>query len=215
MRKLLLVVVLVAVLLVGDLAAKSVAESAVESGVRSRVQGVGAVDAQIHSFPFTGRLLASGEVSTLDLRLSDVTGHGIDLAWLRLEAKGLKLDRNVLLGSAHVRITAVDTVTVTADITEAEIRKVTGADVRLLDGKAQVSAAGVTATADVTVTGGKIRLAVAGVPALTVPVPDNALLPCAVQARVVVGAVLASCTAHQLPGIVVDAVGSVDLRTAG
>jgi hypothetical protein len=32
---------------------------------------------------------------------------------------------------------------------------------------------------------------------------------------VVAGAVQASCTAHQLPGIVVDAVGSVDLRNAG
>ncbi|MCU1380464.1 MAG: hypothetical protein JWN29_3447 [Acidimicrobiales bacterium] len=215
MRKLLVLGVLVALLLVGDLAARSVAESAVESGVRSRVQGVGAVDAQIHSFPFTGRLVAQGKVSTLDLRLSEVTGHGIDVAWVRLEAKGLKLDRNVLLGSAHVRITGVDTVTVTANITEAEIRKATGADVRLLDGKAQVTAAGVTATADVTVSDGKIRLEVAGLPVLTVPVPDNALLPCPVQARVVAGAVLASCTAHQLPGIVVDAIGSVDLRNAG
>src|SRR3954449_9509847 len=106
MRKLVVLAVLVAVLLVGDLAAKSVAESAVEKGVGSKVAGVGSVDAEIHSFPFTGRLLAQGEVSTLDLRLSDVTGHGIDVAWLRLETTGLELDRSVLFGG-KVRIKRV------------------------------------------------------------------------------------------------------------
>jgi len=112
-RKLIVLAVLVAVLLAADFSARSAAESAIEKGVRAKVSGVGSVDAQIESFPFTGRLLGQGKVSTLDLRLTDVTGHGIEVAWLRLETKGLELDRSVLFGG-KVRIKHVDSVTVTA-----------------------------------------------------------------------------------------------------
>ncbi|MCU1484313.1 MAG: hypothetical protein JWN67_1059 [Actinomycetia bacterium] len=212
MRKLLVLAVLVAVLLVGDLAARSAAESAVEKGVRAKVSGVASVDAQIHSFPFTGRLLGQGKVSTLDLRLTDVTGHGIDVAWLRMETKGLELDRSVLFGG-KVRIKHVDSVTVTANISQDQVSKATGAQVELLDGgKARITYKGVTATADVAVVDGSMRFTAAGLPALTVPLPDSDLLPCAVDATVVQGAVLASCTADHLPAIVVRAVGTVDLQ---
>jgi hypothetical protein len=212
MRKLLVLGVLVAVLLVGDLAARSVAESAVERGVRSKVEDVGSVDAQIHSFPFTGRLLAQGKVSTLDLRLTDVTGHGIDVAWLRLQADGLVFDRSVLFGG-KVRIKDVDRVEVTANITQAEVSRLTGAQVELLDGgQARVTYKGVTATADVAVVEGQLQLSAAGLPALRVPLPDSDLLPCDVDAVVVAGAVLATCTADHLPPIVLRAVGTVDLQ---
>jgi hypothetical protein len=210
-RKLLVLGVLVAILLVGDLVARSAAESAVEKGVRSKVQGVASVEARIRSFPFTGRLLAQGKVSTLDLRLAEVTGHGIDVAQLRVEAEGLELDRSLLFGG-QVRVKGVDRVTVTASITEAEVRDLTGADVRLHDGKAEVTASGVTVGADVTVQDGKIRLTAGTVGVLSVSVPDSDLLPCAVDARAVEGAILASCTADHLPDIVLRAVGTVDLR---
>jgi hypothetical protein len=209
-RKLLVLGVLVAVLLVGDLVARSAAESAVEDGVRSKVQGVASVDARIRSFPFTARLLAQGKVSTLDLRLTDVMGHGIDVATLRLVTKGLVLDRSVLIGG-RVRVTHVDRVTVTATITEAEVRDLTHTDVRLHDGRADVTAAGVTAGAEVTVEEGQIRLSAGSVGVLRVPLPDSDLLPCVVDARVVDGAILASCTADHLPAIVVRAIGTTEL----
>jgi hypothetical protein len=210
-RKLLLLGVLVAVLLAVDLLARAAAETAVEDGVRAKVQGVGSVDARIHSFPFTGRLLAQGEVATLDLRLSDVTGHGIDVARLRLLTRGLELDRRLLVGG-KVKVERVDEVTVTATITEAEVRELTGADVRLHEGRADVTAAGVTVGATVVVQAGQIRLGAGSIGVLRVPVPDSELLPCAVDARVVEGAILASCTADHLPDIVLRAVGTVDLQ---
>lgn len=211
MRKLIVVTVLLAALIVGDLLATSAASSALESAISSRVGGVGAVDADIRSFPFTLRLLAAGEVSMLDLRLTEVVGRGIDVAWLRLEMEGLRFDRSVAFGG-EVRIIDVGQVVVTANITEAAVREATGADVRLLDGRATLTAGGVTTDAAVTVTGGRILLAVDGVPPASVPLPGNELLPCAVDARVVAGALLAECTADRLPQIVLDAVGSDDLR---
>lgn len=211
MRKLIVVAVLLAVLVVGDLFATSSAESAVESAISSRVEGIGTVDADIRSFPFTLRLLAAGAVSTLDLRLTDVVGRGIDVAWLRLEMEGLQLDRSVAFGG-EARITGVDHVVVTANITEAAVREATGAEVRLLDGRATLTAAGVTTDAEVTVADGRILLAVAGLPPVSLPLPSNELLPCDVDARVVEGALLAECAADGLPQIVLDALGSVDLR---
>jgi hypothetical protein len=59
---------------------------------------------------------------------------------------------------------------------------------------------------------GKIRLRAGGVGIMSVPVPDSALLPCAVDAQVVEGAILASCAADHLPDIVLRAVGTVALR---
>lgn len=211
MRKLVVLAVLLTALWFGDVLARSTAESAVESGIRSQVRGVGDVDAQIRSFPFTVRLLAAGEVSTLDLRLSEVVGRGIDVAWLRLRVDGLRLERRVLLGG-RARITHVDEVTATANITEADVRAATGADVRLLDGRASLTVAGVTREAEIRVADGRIHLAVAGFPSFSLPVPGNELLPCEVNARVVVGALLAECTSDRLPPIVVEAIGSVDLR---
>ena len=175
MRKLLVLGVLVALLLLGDTLAKAFAESAVESGIEAKVQGVTSVDAQIRSFPFTGRLVASGEVSELDLRLTGITGHGVDVAWLRLQTKGLALDRGVVFGG-KVRIRKVDQVTVTANITEDEVRKVTGANVELHDGTASVEGGGISAAATVVVRDGKILLTVGALPSLAVPVPDLSLI---------------------------------------
>jgi hypothetical protein len=212
MRRFGVIAVLVLALLAGDAIARGVAQSAIEAGVEAKVQGVGSVRARIHSFPFTGRLLVGGRVSELDLELDEVAGHGIQVGRLVVEARGLTLDRGVLLGKGHVRLTGVDAVTVRATITEAEIRSLTHADVRLLPGRATVTVRGRTLAAAVTVAGGRIRLTVAGIPALTVPVPDAGLLPCAVGVAVVAGAVEGSCTSDHLPQIVVDAVGSVALR---
>jgi hypothetical protein len=207
-RKLVVLAVLVAVLLVGDFAARSAAESAIESGIQGRVSGVGSVDARIDSFPFTGRLLGQGKVANLDLRLSDVTGHGIDVAWLRLQASGLALDRSAMFGG-KVELEGVDHVAVTAHITEAAISALAGAHVELLGaGQARVTYQDVTATARVTVADGRLQFTADGLPALSVPVPSSDLLPCAVDAVVVAGAVDASCTADHLPAIVASSVAA-------
>jgi hypothetical protein len=211
-RKLVVLAVVLVALVAGDAVAKSAATSAIESGVKAKVLGVASVHASIHSFPFTGRLLAAGEVSRLDLELDQVAGHGVDVAELGIRATDLELDRNVLLGKAHVRITGVHRVTVSATITEAEVRALTHADVHLLADRATVTVAGRTLTAGVDASAGHIRLSLGGLPALSIPEPDTALFPCTIEVKVVTGALRAVCTSDRLPQIVIDAVGSVDLR---
>ena len=212
MRKLALALLVVVMLLAIDELAKAFATRSVEDAVEARVQGVAHVEADIDSFPFLGRLLVNGSVGELDVTFRNVEGHGIDVASLRIAGTGIELDRGVLFGKRNVRIRDVDTVTARATITEEAIREATGADVRLADGQATVSAGGATATATIKVVDGRVRMEVGSLPAVSIPVPDAELLPCAVRAEVVDGALELSCTAHELPGIVVDAIGHVDLQ---
>ena len=213
-RKLLLVILaaVVALFVLGDVAAKHFAESTIADQIHGHVKGVGSVDASIHSFPFVGRLVVQGKVPRLDLTLTDVTGHGVDVARLDVDARDIELDRSALVGSQHVKIKGLDSMTVTATISEATVRALTKADVRLLDGKATVTVLGKTVDATATVHGGSIRLVVASTPVASLPVPDSSLLPCQVALRITPGALQLACTATTLPKLVVDAVGSISLR---
>jgi hypothetical protein len=214
-RKLLLFMAVVAVgaLVVGDVVAKGVAERAIASEVRKRTSGVVDVDAEISSFPFLGRLLVQGKVPELALTLDEVSGHGVNVTKLDVVVRDLTLDRAALLGGKHVRIKALRSMTVTASISEATVRAVTHADVRLLEGRATVTAAGRTVEATPTVADGHITLTVASVPVpVSLPLPDAGLLPCPVEVHVVAGALELSCTATTLPEVVVDAIGGTTLR---
>ena len=213
-RKLLLLglAAMVALLAIGDIAAKHFAETQIASQVRKHTTGVVGVKASISSFPFLGHLIVQGKVPKLDLAMTDVSGHGIDVARLDVVAKNIVLDRTALTGGEHVKIKGLDSMTVTAVISEATIRAMTHADVHLLDGKATLTLLGRTVDAGVSVQGKGVRIAVTPQLGTTVPLPDTNLLPCQVAVRVVPGALQLSCTATTLPQLVIDAVGAVDLR---
>ena len=213
-RKLLLLVLvgLVALFVIGDVAAKHFAESAIADQIHAHVKGIGTVNASIHSFPFVGRLVVQGKVSRLDLTLTDVTGHGIDVARLDVDANDIELDRSALVGSDSAKINGIGSMTVTATISEATVRALAHADVHLLDGRATVTVAGQTLDATATAENGHLRLAAAKGPAITVPVPDASLLPCQIVVAIKPGALRLSCTATTLPQLVIDAIGGVDLR---
>ena len=184
LRKLVLLALVGAVAVVGDLVAEQRAEAAVEAAIESRVERVGSVDAAVTSFPFLGRLAASGRVEQLELHLRDVAEQSVTVADLYVDARGIRLSRQVLLGESRVRITDVDSVAARMTVTEDEIRRATGVPVELEP----------------------------GMPVPDVPLPATDLLPCEPEVEVVQDAVEASCTADRLPRIVVDAVGSTELR---
>ena len=198
MRSAALVVLVVALLLGGDRLASAAAESRAEDAIAARLHGVAGVDVDIRSFPFTGRLFAAGRVSRLDVHLADVVGHGIDVADMRFDARGVDLDRDLLL-SGKVRVRDVERVLVTARIDAAAIGAVGGAAARLLDG-----------TASATIAGGTIEVRAGSLPPVRFPGPDESLLPCAAEVRVEDGGLVASCEADELPSFIADAV--VDVR---
>lgn len=203
-RAALLIVVAVALLLGGDRVASRYASSRTEDAIGDYLAGVAEVDVTIRSFPFVGRLGLAGDVARLDVQLRDVVGQAVSLARVRFDARGVELDRGALVGG-DIYVTDVREVRVAARITEAEVRRLTRADVELGDGRATVSVAGVRLNADVSVVDGTIRLGVAMLD-LRVPLPDPGFLPCAVDARVVEGALLAHCIADELPSFIAGAV---------
>jgi hypothetical protein len=196
----LVLVALVVGLLVGDVGAKRYAESSIETAVRREIEGVSGVDASISSFPFVGRLLVQGRVSHVSLTLDDVVGHQIPVDELRLDVDGLELDRRSLLDSQHVEITGVDHVRFRARITRANVESVLGplTDVAftLTDG------------ATLRVADGHVQLG----PGVSFPLPGSEVVPCDATAHVEHDEVVVECASDRLPQILLDAVGSLELR---
>jgi hypothetical protein len=194
-------VVLIGGLVIGDQAAKGYAESTIETAVRRKVEGVADVDASISSFPFVGRLLVQGRVSHFGLSLHQLVGHRIPVEELDLDVDGLELDRGSLIDSNHVEITGVDEVRFRARITRANVEAVLGP---LTD-----VAFSLTDGASLTVADGRVQLG-AGV---SFPLPGSEVIPCDATARVEHDEVVIECSADHLPQIVLDAVGSLELRS--
>jgi len=127
----------------------------------------------------------------------DYAGHGINVADMRFDARGVELDRGKLFGG-KVRVTDVDVVRVSARISAADIRQATGVDVRLVEGQ------GTATLAD-----GVIRLSVGGLPVVRIPAPDASLLPCDAELRVDDGSLVAECSSDELPDFIASAVVDV------
>ena len=199
MRKLIALGVVVAILGVGDFLAKAYVESGVERSIRAEVQGVGGLDASISSFPFVGRVLFAGEVSHARVTLTDVSGRGIPVSALRLQIDGLRFDRNTLLNRSQLRIIGVDSVEFLAVLSRDDLAAVLGpaaAALELVEGTT------------LAVNGGQVELP----GGLRIAVPSTELLPCDPTATVGDQEVVLSCTSDTLPAIVVQAIGSIDLR---
>jgi hypothetical protein len=209
----LILLILVALAALIDIGARLYVQTRVEAAARRELDGVGGVSAKVESFPFVIRLLTSGEVGRFRLTLTDVTGQPVPVERLEVDVHGIRFDRSQLLGGERAQITAIDSAELVATISESAISDVAGVAVDLEEGQVTVTFAGDTSvTAAVSVQDGVISFAAAGFPPVTVPVPSSDLLPCAVSGRVEHDAVMLTCTTDELPAIVVDAIGSIDLR---
>jgi hypothetical protein len=206
-RKILLLISLAPLLVVagvlvgGDIWARRTAESEMSSAVDSHVAGVGSVETRIDSFPFLWHLLAGGKVPAIEVRLLDVQGYGVGVSELRFTVDDLEVGRAVLTGD--VKVAEVGQVGFEATITEAEVRRATGIDVRLAEGQATVAGRPV----EVAVTlDGRITMSSGGRAITSLPLPDSGLLPCTPTVRPIAGALVGSCTADHLPALVLAAV---------
>ncbi|MBA2280174.1 MAG: LmeA family phospholipid-binding protein [Acidimicrobiia bacterium] len=200
MKKLLVLgILLVAALAVADLLAQAYVEDQVEASAESELEGIGGVQSEISSFPFLGRIAFGGEVSHLELVLTDVVGRGIPVAELRLDIDGLRFDRGTLLESNRLRITGVGRVAVVAVVTRDELAEVLGDAARSVE-----LIEGTTLT---------VRDGAIGLPGgFSLPLPSSELIPCDASATIDDEEVVLRCESDRLPTIIVEAVGSVDLR---
>jgi hypothetical protein len=195
----------VAVVLVGglglDVAAKKYAEGQLASKAESRAGGQASASARISSFPFVGRALVSGEVSEVDLRMSRVVAEGVTMASLDIDLHGMRIDRNKLLSSRKVEVTAISVGTVTAAFDAAGLSQLAHVPVDIVDGAVQVHVAGrvVSATPSIDAAG-TLSLQLGALPAVRARLPRSGLAPCAASSsRVKGGRLEVSCTIHDVP----------------
>ncbi len=202
MRKLLALAVLAVLLLAADQGARVVAEGKLASRAREAAGGPDSAAATITSFPFLGRLLASGSVPHVAVRVTGARAGPLRLAAVDVDAWGVSLDRGSLL-SGDVRIKDIERGVVAVELDASAITGVVDLPVEIADGKVLVGTGSVAVPATVTVDGdGALVLSVGGLRTLRVPVARTPLFPCAATSvSVDDDRVRLTCEVDELPAV--------------
>jgi len=188
--------VLVAALAVADIVVRHRVQSAIASRIEATVPGSHAT-VRIDSFPFVGRVVASGRVPQITADVTDVHADGLRFSRIDLTIHNLKVSRHQLT-HGKVQALSISRGRVVAVVPQAEISAAVHTPLQLTAGHAQVNGRRAPATVDVA--GGRLALVAPGLPALSVGIPELDILPCVSSARVVDRAVRLSCRFHRLPG---------------
>lgn len=166
----------------GDVAARGIAGDELTSRVHAAVQrtdaGAGDTAASIDSFPFVGRLVATGEIARVTVHQDAVTARGITFTSVDVDLHGVRIDRGQLVRHRRVELTGIDRGSVTAVVPLGELLRLAGSAVT----------GGVRLDHGVLVVG-EVRLDLAGAP----------LLPCVSRLRFEGAAVALTCTLHDPP----------------
>lgn len=202
MRKLLALAVLAVLLLAADQGARVVAEGKLASRAREAAGGPDSAEATITSFPFLGRLLASGSVPQVAVRVTGARAGPLRLAAVEVDAWDVSLDRDSLL-SGDVRLRDIERGVVAVELDASAITGVVDLPVGITDGRVRVGTGAAAVAATVTVDGdGALVLSVAGLRTLTVPVIRTPLFPCAATSvSVDDDRVRLSCEVDELPAV--------------
>ena len=199
MRRLIGVLVAIAVILgllsLGDVWVRHRVQTVMADHLQSELPGSTA-SVHISSFPFLGRLAASGKVPEVDANVRDVSVEGLDFSNIRVLIHGLQVD-NARLTSREVVLQKITSGSVTGDITQSSIDHLSGAPITL--GSGTVEVAGITVTPAVTIAGGHIVVSLGHLPPLRIPIPQISILPCVGSAAIVPGAIRVSCQLTELP----------------
>jgi hypothetical protein len=211
MKRALLVVLILVVplllLLVGvELLARPAIEQAIEDRVADRLD-VSSVDARLGGFLVVPTVLATGEVSSLDVDVRGLVRPELTVDWVHVGLSGIELERGALL-DGEARLQGVDRGEVEAEVTEADLQAAIPGGVAVLDlspGQATVTAGGVTVDVGVSVAGGALRVDLGVLPPLTVPLPAE-IFPCPLEGEVLEGRVRLWCTLDEVPDWMVQEV---------
>lgn len=113
-----------------ELAVPPLVESRIEQRVRANVGDLTSVAAEISPFPVVSRTVVSERVPVLGVTLREVAGQELPIATLRVELRGVRVDRNDLL-RGEVRVRGIETGLIRAEITENAVTRALGASVDL------------------------------------------------------------------------------------
>lgn len=184
-----------------DVGSRLLLQSRVESEIEGadRQIDVGAVEAEIGSFPFLTGLATQGEVNHLSLRLEDLVTPGVTFAVFELTVDGLTFDRTVLF-NARVQVQQIDQASVKAEITDAAASEAVGVPVSFTPEGASVTVAGQSRPAAVAIDGnGDLTLSADGVGQLTIPLSESDYFACTPDLATRQGKLVIRCTTPRIP----------------
>jgi hypothetical protein len=194
----------VAALVVADVAARGVAEDQLRQRVASRVGAarsttVGEVSASISSFPFLGRLLASGQISEVDVALADLTVRGVTFASVGVELRSVRIDRDSLLQERRVALESIGRGTAVVEISGDEISRLVGVPVVLEEGRARARVGDVLVTMSARIEGNRLVAEAGGLDLPAVDLPPLPLVACLSGAEIRPGRLRLTCELDQVP----------------
>jgi hypothetical protein len=197
--KILLILVIVLAVLGGaiDVGSRIAMQHQLEQRINS-YEPSAAAKVTIHGFPFLLKLIADGRVDKITAHAAGISQGSFVLDRVDVTVTGVRINRTLFVRQRQLEIVAIDTGTVTADMTQADFDRLVGYPVVLGNGTAQVTVAGVSVTAPVSVRNGQLVVAAAGLP-ISVPIPNLPVLPCLANVAVIPGHLVGSCTFHQVP----------------
>lgn len=191
MRKLVFLAVVLLVLgFVADIGTKALAESQIETTAKHEAPDAGA-DAAIPVFPFLPPLLLAGKVDEVSVHLNHVPAGPIFFDRLDFDLHGVEISRRALLNDRRVELVAIDRGTVSAVVPLPAVAR-------------DLPISGLTAR----VVGRSIVVRGPGGVSVSIPLPDDALIPCAGAATVQAGRVRLTCTLDEIPPALVEAVNN-------
>ncbi len=216
-------VVLLGALLAADVATRAWAESKLAAYARSYYPPAGGADASIRSFPFMGRLLATGSVPEVSLVMTDVQpgralGGVAVVSRLIIELDRVEVDRGELF-RGRVRVLDIGQGRIEAMIDGGSLAKALGADLRFRPGEVEVhqnvGGTDVFARGRVELRGNVVTVVPISVEGVNLPlssfalryeIPGVELLPCPAQVALVEGGISVACTIDDVPAALVQAV---------
>ena len=186
-------------LVVADIAARGVAEDQLRQRVVDRVQPDGPVSAQISSFPFLGRLLASGTISQVDVAVRDLTVRGVTFASVGVRLRSVHIDRDSLLDDRRVALRSIDHGTAVVEISGSEISRLLGVTVVLEPGQARVRVGGSLVAVSARVEGSALVVEAGGLTLPAIEIPPLPLVSCVSGAEILAGRLRLTCEVDQVP----------------
>lgn len=210
-RRLILLGVVLAGLTAGDVAIRHKAESEIEKRARIEAGAEASASASIKSFPFVGRLLASGTAGDISLTMHDVQGQSLKFTTVGITLANVKLDKSQMF-KGKAELTHIDKGIITVGLSAADLSAQIHYPVTIANGQVTVTVAGRQFSVRPTTTSeGSVRLEATGLPvALTVPIPKTRLISCP-PSRVQVkdGVLQASCDITEIPPALLKAASRV------
>lgn len=189
----------VGALLVADLVARAWAEGQLRDRVIARVQPEGPVSASISSFPFVGRLLASGTISEVDVAVEDLTVRGVTFAMVGVRLRAVRIDRDAVVQDRRVTLAGIGRGTAVVEISGDEISRLLGVTVLLERGQARVRVGGTLVPVAARIEGSTLVVEAAGLSLPAVEIPPLPLVECLAGTEILPGRLRLTCEVDRVP----------------